>query len=99
MDLHVEDLYRKHDQLAAQKLQTYERICKQCANTIKFAANAGELFCVFEIPSYVFNSEYPFINVPSCADYIIAELAKVSNKMRVKFVEPNALFIDWRRFE
>jgi len=97
MELAPDDLYRRHDQLALLKQQTYEQIYKRCANTIKLTANTGELFCVFTIPNFLFGSDYPLINVPSCAKYITEKLKKISKQMKITFVQPNVLLIDWRR--
>uniref|UniRef100_A0A6C0CCD4 Uncharacterized protein n=1 Tax=viral metagenome TaxID=1070528 RepID=A0A6C0CCD4_9ZZZZ len=97
MELAHEDLYRKHDQLANLKRQTYEQIYKRCANTIKYTADIGELFCIFKIPNFLFGSDYPIINIPSCARYITEKLKKISKQMKTTFVEPDILIIDWRR--
>jgi hypothetical protein len=97
MELAHDDLYRKHDQLAHLKQQTYEQIYKRCANTIKHTAGIGELFCIFKIPNFLFGSDYPLINIPSCATYITEKLKKISKQIKTTFVQPDILIIDWRR--
>ena len=97
MELGKEDLYRRHDQLVNLKRQTYEQLYKRCSNMIKLTADAGELVCIFTIPNFLFGSEYPIINIPSCAKYIMDKLKNASKYIVTSFVEPNIIFIDWRR--
>jgi len=97
MDLQTADLYKKHDQLIDLKRQTYNQLYKRCLNTIKLTADAGELICLFEIPSFIFGSGYPIINIESCANYIMNKLAKSNNNIHTSFIDPNLIFIDWRR--
>ena len=97
MDLDNRNLYKKNDQLMQLKQETYEKLFNRCKNTIKLTSDAGELICLFEIPSFLFGSSYPFINIEVCAEYIINKLAKANNNIKTTFIEPNMLFIDWRR--
>ncbi|AUV58387.1 hypothetical protein [Bandra megavirus] len=99
MNLGNDDLYQKHDQLINLKKETYEKLYQRCANIIKLTSKAGELICLFEIPSFLFGSSYPIINIKCCANYIINKLTESNNNICVTFVEPNILFIDWRRPE
>ena len=96
MSLKKDDLYKKHDQLSGLKKQTYDQIYTRCVNKIKLTADAGELVCFFEIPNFLWGSEYPIINIHACADYIIQKLSQLK-EIKTAFVEPNVLFIDWRR--
>jgi len=91
------DLYRKHDQLIQLKKETYERIYNRCKNMIKMASDMGELICFFEIPEFIFGSSYPMINVKYCSNYIRNKLHQANKNIRTEFIEPNIIFIDWRR--
>jgi len=97
MSLTKNDLYKRHDQLAQLKHDTYEGIYKKCVNTIKLTSNTGELMCIFRIPSLVFGSSYPLINIEGCALYIIQKLSQTDTDIKVSFIKPDTLFIDWRR--
>ena len=97
MDLNNNNLYKKHDQLIQLKKETYEKIFNRCKNTIKLSSDAGELICLFEIPNFLFGSSYPIINVQSCSNYIINKLTQANSNIKTTFIEPNIIFIDWRR--
>lgn len=97
MALNNDDLYKKHDQLIQLKKETYEKLYKRCVNNIKLTSNAGELICLFEIPSFLFGSSYPIINIESCANYIMNKLTTTNKNVKTSFIEPNVIFIDWRR--
>lgn len=97
MSLRNDDLYKKHDQLIHLKKETYEKIYMRCRNQIKLISDAGELLCIFEIPNFMFGTSYPIINVISCANYIMHKLTKANSHIKTFFIEPNILFIDWRR--
>jgi hypothetical protein len=97
MDLNNNDLYKKHDQLIELKRQTYEKLYTRCKNRIKLTSDASELICLFEIPNFLFGSSYPIINIQSCANYIMNKLTSANKHIKTTFVEPNILFIDWRR--
>jgi hypothetical protein len=97
MSLKSSDLYATHDKLVKMKLNTYHKIYKKCENIIKLNSKQGKLMCTFEIPSLLFGSEYPSVNVENCANYIINKLNEVSENIKITFIQPNLLFIDWRR--
>lgn len=97
MSLKTHDLYGKHDKLIELKKNTYEKLYKKCENIIKLTSNTGQLMCFFEIPHFFFGSEYPIINIKSCANYLMNKLVSANKNIRVDFVEPNIIFIDWRR--
>lgn len=97
MDLDNFDLYKKHDQLMKLKRETYEKLYTRCINRIKLSSNMGELICLFEIPQFLFGSSYPIINVESCANYIMNKLTLFNKNLKTTFIEPNIIFIDWRR--
>lgn len=97
MELNNDELYKKHDQLVELKRETYEKLYNRCKNRIKLTSDAGELLCLFEIPSFMFGCSYPIINVRSCANYIMNKLYAANKHIKSAFIEPNILFIDWRR--
>lgn len=97
MSLSSSDLYAKHDRLVEMKKNTYDKLYKRCENVIRMVSNTGQLMCLFEIPSFLFGSEYPLINIRSCADYIMSKLKSTNSNIKTSFIEPNVIFIDWRR--
>src|SRR5580698_5744315 len=97
MELKTADLYKKHDQLIELKKITYDRLYNRCKNIIKLTADAGELICLFEIPKFMFGSGYSIINVKACADYIMNKLMNSNKYIKTTFIDPNIIFIDWRR--
>lgn len=99
MNLRNNDLYQKHDKLIKLKTETYDRILKNCLMHIKKTANMGNLTCVFEIPLLIFGSSFPKINIESCGKYIIYKLNRMNKNISAKFIEPNYVFIDWRRYD
>jgi hypothetical protein len=99
MSLKSSDLYDKHDKLIQLKRNTYDQLYKRCVNIIKLTSKTGELMCIFEIPNFLFGSEYPIINIPLCADYIINKLTISNSNIRASFIKPNLILIDWRRKE
>ena len=96
-DKNNNDLYKKHDQLIKLKKETYEKLYNRCMSNIKLTSNAGELICFFEIPPFLFGSSYPIINIESCANYIMNKLTTTNSNIKTSFIEPNIIFIDWRR--
>lgn len=97
MELDNNELYKKHEKLVELKRETYEKIYKRCVNRIKLTSDTGELICLFEIPRFLFGSSFPIINVESCANYISNKLCNANKNIKTMFIEPNILFIDWRR--
>ncbi|MEM0354140.1 MAG: hypothetical protein QXW79_01025 [Thermoplasmata archaeon] len=97
MEINNIDLYGKYDRLAQLKKESYDKLYRRCVNQIKIASNSGELICFFEVPKFLFGSSYPIINVESCAQYIISKLSQTNKNIKAEFVEPNIIFIDWRR--
>ena len=97
LTLSSHDLYKRHDQLTILKKQTYDKLYTRCINMIKLTANTGELWCIFEIPPFVFGTEFPLINITSCANYIMNKLAKTNKHIKTAFVPKNTIVISWHR--
>ncbi len=97
MDLNNKDLYKKHEQLIELKRQTYEKLYRRCKNTIKLTSDAGELICLFKIPEFVFGSTFPIVSTHYCANYIMNKLRQANKHIKTTFIEPDIIFIDWRR--
>lgn len=97
MSIRDDDLYKKHDKIIQLKKETYEKLYIRCKNIIKLTADTGELVCFFEIPAFLFGSGYPIINIPYCANYIMNKLKKDNKNIKAYFLEPNIIFIDWRK--
>jgi hypothetical protein len=97
MEIKNSDLYGKHDQLVELKRQAYDKLYNRCRNNIKIASDSGELICFFTIPPVLLGSTYPHINITSCANYITNKLTAANKNLKISFIEPNILFIDWRR--
>lgn len=97
MPLNKNDLYGQHDKIIALKTQTYEKIYNRCTNQIKIASKNGELICFFEIPSVLFGNGFPIINMKYCGQYLIDKFKDECPMLRIKFIDPNILFIDWRK--
>ena len=97
MSINNADLYKTHDRLIQLKKETYDKLYKRCQSRIKLSSDAGELICLFEIPNFLFGSSYPIINVKSCANYIMNNLSRANKNIKTIFIEPNIIFIDWRR--
>lgn len=79
------------------KTETYEKIFRKCVNSIKACARKGDLVCSFPIPVYVLGAGYPRIDPANCAVYLKERLLKENDKLKISFVQPNILFIDWRK--
>lgn len=99
ISLSSRDLYTTHDNFANLKKQTYDKVYRRCVNIIKLTAKAGQLWCVFEIPPFVFGSEFPLINVTSCANYIMDRLIRSNKHIKAKFIPDNNILISWYRDE
>lgn len=97
MNLTENDLYKTHDNFKKLKEETYERLYINCTNGILMTAKNGDFIYIFKIPSFLMGNGYPLINIPSCATYIMNKLTLNFKKMKVMFVNPNIILIDWRR--
>ena len=97
MELKNSDLYKKHDQLSSLKKETYDKIYLSCINLIKKTADTGELICLFDIPKFLFGTGYPIINVPACAEYIMKKLSNANDNIKIEYVAPSFLIIDWTK--
>jgi len=57
----------------------------------------GELLCIYEIPGFIFGNGYALVNIIECSEYIIGKFGTNNKHIRIQFIEPNMLFIDWRK--
>lgn len=92
-----DDLYRNHHNLVELKKQTYDKLFERCVQSVKLASKIGELMCVYKVPSFVFGAPYPTINIEYCSKYIIKKLLRTNKHIKANFIEPDIIFIDWRR--
>lgn len=91
------DLYQRHDTMRELKTETYEKIFRKCVNSIKACAKNGDLICSFPIPVYVLGTGYPRVDPVNCSVYLKERLLKENSNLKISFVSPNILFVDWRR--
>lgn len=97
MKIDNSDLYSNYDKVTELKLNTYKKLLAKCENTIKYSAKLGELMCIFTIPNFLVGADYPIINILPCAQYIIHNITEANAHIKAEFIEPNLIFIDWRR--
>jgi hypothetical protein len=97
MELKTSDLYKKHNKLVLLKKNAYDDIFRKCLATIKMTATTGQLWCIYEIPSFSISAGYPIVNNEYCAEYVIEKMSQQSKHVKSHFIEPGLLFFDWRK--
>src|SRR6476620_6279949 len=73
-DLNAKELYSHFAKRKELIRETAQCILKDCHSKIHMAAGLGELYCLFEVPRYVFGR--PLYDVEKMTKIIVKELSK-----------------------
>ena len=92
MIINVEKLRQHRKEKQKLKLDTYNKILKQCCDKIKLNAKHGHTECWYIVPKFMLG--IPLYNINSCCNYMNKELNKMGFTV-VEFYEPNLFFISW----
>lgn len=99
MQLTDEDLYNSHYTIKSMKKETYDKLYNQCITKIKLVSKKGLLYCTFKIPKLTFSSYYPKVSIPHATEYISLKLVESNENIKVTFLEPDVLFIQWEMIQ
>lgn len=89
--VNAKDLMKKQNEKKKQKEKTFKKIYKIIEKKIIIANNGDNTSIWFEIPEFLLG--VPIYNLIDCKNYLKKKLK--DNNFKVKFYEPNILFIDW----
>lgn len=92
----LDSLYRKKHEIEEHRRKIYNKILNRAHSKIKVTSRLkhDEQFCFFIVPEFILG--VPKYDLAECVDYTIEKL--MDNGFRVKFTEPNLLFISWQHF-
>ena len=92
----LDSLYQKKHEIEEHRRKIYNKILNRAHVKIKTTSRLKyqEQFCFFIVPEFMLG--VPKYNLAECVDYTIEKL--MENGFRVKFTEPNLLFISWQHF-
>lgn len=91
------DLYHHHEITLTNKIVAYDIVFKACVEAIREAGKRGQLICRYNIPQYSIKPAYVKIDIESCADYVMKKVRDVNKNLKVGFVKPNILIINWMK--
>lgn len=92
----LDELYDRKQQLAQNKINTYNMILSRVHTRIKTTARqkCDEQFCFFLMPEFIIG--LPRYDIDTCVSYITEKLK--DNGFYVKYTHPNLLFISWEHY-
>ena len=92
----LDSLYQKKHEIEEHRRKIYNKILNRAHSKIKVTSRLkhDEQFCFFIVPEFILG--VPKYDLAECVDYTIEKL--MDNGFRVKFTEPNLLFISWQHF-
>lgn len=92
-NINLDELYEKKKNYDLQKLELFNKILNRVHVRIKTTSTQklNEPYCWFIVPEIIIG--VPKYDQAACVAYIIDKLE--TNRFRVKYVHPNALFISW----
>ena len=92
----LDQLYQKKHEIEEHRRKIYNKILSRAHTKIKTTSRLKhqEQFCFFIVPEFMLG--VPKYKLSECVDYTIEKL--MENGFRVKYTEPNLLFISWQHF-
>lgn len=76
------------------KVETFEKILRQLCKKINAVAEVGQLFCLYEVPTFVLGGVR--YDMPDCVAYLERRLRENTYTTEVTFYVPNVLFVAWK---
>ena len=89
--LDINSLFETTNQKTLKRLETYDKVLKQCHARIKYYSKFEKTTCFFTIPEFIIG--VPLYDVSEMKQYIMNSLEK--NGFKLMYLHPNWLMIDW----
>lgn len=89
--LDINSLFETTNQKTLKRLETYDKVLKQCHARIKYYSKFEKTTCFFAIPEFIIG--VPLYDVSEMKQYIMNSLEK--NGFKLMYLHPNWLMIDW----
>ena len=89
--ININSLFDTTNQKALKRLQTYDKILKQCHSRIKYYSKFEKTTCFFAIPEFIIG--VPLFDVGELRTYMMNSLER--NGFKLMYMHPNWLMIDW----
>lgn len=89
--LDMNSLFETTNQKTLKRLETYDKILKQCHSRIKQYSKHERTTCFFAIPEFLIG--VPLYDVVELRTYLMNSLEK--NGFKLMYLHPNWLMIDW----
>lgn len=95
--LNLSSIKLKTEQIKMERKTVYRKIFKKICNTIKLNAEEGRNWCIFQVPSFIFDEiSYP---LNECLEYIDSKMYKIEGNKQiidVSFYQPNIYYFKWK---
>jgi len=89
--LDINSLFETTNKKTLRRLETYDKILKQCHCRIKHYSKYEKTTCFFAIPEFLIG--VPLYDVAELRTYMMNSLEK--NGFKLMYIHPNWLMIDW----
>ena len=89
--LTINDILAKKKHREEKRHEVFNLLLERCCKKIEQADNLKILYCVFEVPEFIFG--YPLYNLNECVGYLLQELTK--RGFQVQYIFPHTIIISW----
>ena len=89
--LDINSLFETTNQKTLKRLETYDKILKQCHTRIKYYSKYEKTTCFFAIPEFIIG--VPLVDITELRTYMMNSLER--NGFKLMYLHPNWLMIDW----
>lgn len=89
--LDINSLFETTNQKTLKRLETYDKILKQCHTRIKYYSKYEKTTCFFAIPEFIIG--VPLFDITELRTYMMNSLER--NGFKLMYLHPNWLMIDW----
>ena len=89
--LDMNSLFDTTNHKTLKRLETYDKILKQCHCRIKYYSKYDKTTCFFAIPEFIIG--VPLFSVEELRTYMINSLER--NGFKLMYMHPNWLMVDW----
>ena len=89
--LDINSLFETTNQKTLKRLETYDKILKQCHTRIKYYSKYEKTTCFFAIPEFIIG--VPLFDIIELRTYMMNSLER--NGFKLMYLHPNWLMIDW----
>lgn len=97
MEISDRELYAEHDRREKERDKAHQIVLGRLVQAIRSACGRGDQSCRYQIPTAIIMGLPYTLDHRSCTEYLLANLDRISPRLRGRALGGGVLYITWQR--